>query len=193
MPLPEKAIEQLGREPPRTPGWSGQLLIFSSTVLFISVLIYVGLVFGYQTYLKSQVKKIQDQIQVFSQQIPADEQAKIASFYSQLTNLKLLLANHVVSSRAFGWLEKNTQANVYWSSFNLNVDAGSLAINGVAKSIDDLEQQLAIFQSLSEIKKMNIGSISHSSSASASSSWSFGVTLFFPRGYFYVSNSQSEQ
>jgi hypothetical protein len=55
--------------------------------------------------------------------------------------------------------------------------------------MDDLEQQLAIFQSLSEIKKMNIGSISHSSGTA----WSFGVTLFFQRGYFYVSNSQSGQ
>lgn len=120
MPLPEKVIEQLGREPPRTPGWSGQLLIFSSTVLFISVFIYFGLTFGYQTYLKSQVQKIKDQVQAFSQQIPADEQAKIASFYSQLTNLKSLLANHVFSSQIFGWLEKNTQANIYWNRFSLD-------------------------------------------------------------------------
>jgi len=55
MPLPDKVIEQLGREPPKTPGWSFGIVMFSGTILFIAVFIYFGLTLGYEPYLQLQI------------------------------------------------------------------------------------------------------------------------------------------
>ncbi len=188
MPLPQTVLEQLGREPPKTPGWSGRLLMFSSTILLLSLLIYFGITFGYKAYLNADLKKIEDEKQKLSQEVPEEEQAKIVSFYSQVANLQSLLATHIYSSPFFGWLEKNTQANVYFNRFNLNIVSNQLTLGGVGKTIDDINQQLAIFQSRHEIKRVSVASIALSVGL-----WQFDLSLFFEPGYFYRSGISPPQ
>ncbi len=186
MALPQKVIEQLGREPPRTPGWSGQLLIFSSTVFVVCLFIYLGLVFGYQSYLQDGVQKLQDQIQLFSQKIPTDEQAKLVSFYSQIANLRSLISNRVISSRALAWLEKNTQANSYLDKFGLDTAGAKMTVGVKSKTMADALQQIAIFENLPEIKSVDIGGISFSENL-----WQFDATIVLTPGYFnYGSGNQ---
>lgn len=179
MALPQKVIEQLGREPSRTPGWAGQILMFSGTIFFISLVIYFGLNFGYKTYLNSTVKKLQDQVATFSQQISVEDQKKIISFYSQISNLKTALTNHVFSSQLFSWLEKNTQVNVFFDKFNLNVANNQLSLSGVAKTMDDVNQQLVIFQSQENVSKLALGSVNFTGGI-----WRFETVLSFHPGYF---------
>src|SRR3989344_1296726 len=133
MALPQKVLEQLGREPPKTPGWAGQFLMFSGTLFFIAAFVYLGLVFGYRPYLASEVRKLQDQINIFIQQIPVEEQGKIINFYSQLLNLRSLLANHAVSSHFFNLIEDNTQVNVYYDRFDLSLRTRELRVGGAGK------------------------------------------------------------
>jgi len=182
MALPQKVIEQLGREPATTPGWSGQLLMFTSTLFFISLFVYLGLAFGYSPYLSAQENKVQDQIQAFSQQIPVDQQVQLANFYSQISNLRTLLADHVISSPVFAWLEKNTEANIYFNKFSLTPSTSQLEVGGNAPSLDDVDQQLLIFKSQPEIQRIEIGSITLSNNV-----WQFDFTLHFNPGYFYAS------
>jgi len=179
MALPQKVIEQLGREPPKTPGWSGQLLIFSSTIFIVCIFIYLGLVFGYQSYLRSEVQKLQDQIQVFSQKVPADEQAKLVDFYSQIANLRSLIANHAIASRALPWLEKNTQANSYIHRFSLDAATSRLTIGVRSKTMSDALQQIATLENLPEIKSLDIGSLN-----SAEDWWQFDANINLTSGYF---------
>jgi hypothetical protein len=179
MALPQKVIEQLGREPPKTPGWSGQLLIFSSTVFAVTLFIYLGLTFGYQSYLQSGVDKLQDQIQSFGQQIPVDEQAKLINFYSQIANLQSLISKHIVSSRAFAWLEKNTQANVYVSEFSLDAAGSKLTLGLNAATMPDVLQQIAIFESLPEVQSIDISGTNFSGNW-----WRFGAVIKLAPGYF---------
>src|SRR3989304_3721474 len=134
MALPQKVLEQLGREPPKTPGWAGQFLMFSGTLFFIAAFVYLGLVFGYRPYLASEVRKLQDQINIFIQQIPLEEQNKIINFYSQLLNLRSLLDNHAISSQLFDWLEQNTQVNVYYDRFDVNLRTGELRISRACRA-----------------------------------------------------------
>lgn len=174
MPLPQKVIEQLSREPPRTPGWSSDLLIFSSTIFLISLFIYFGLVYGYRNYLNSEVKTLHDQIQTFGQQVSLEEQTKIINFYSQITNIKSLLLNHIFSSQLLSWLESNTQTNVYWSKFNLDTAGNKLSLIGQARSMNDVVQQLAIFESKSEPKKADVRNVTYLNGL-----WQFDVALIF--------------
>ncbi|MEK9180564.1 MAG: hypothetical protein AAB897_04090 [Patescibacteria group bacterium] len=179
MALPQKVLEQLSREPPKTPGWAGQFLMFSGTIFFIALLVYLGLAFGYRPYLVSEVAQLQDQINSFGQQIPAEEQAKIINFYSQLLNIRTLLSRHVFSSKAFEWLEANTQARVYFDKFDFNAKNSEVRLGGLAKTMEDVNQQLAIFDSRPEIKKANTSNVTLSNNI-----WRFDVTLTFDPGFF---------
>lgn len=185
MALPQKVLDQLSREPPRTPGWAWQFLMFGSAVFFIALLVYVGLVFGYKPFLSSQLKKTQDKIQAFGQQIPVEEQAKIVNFYSQIVNLKSLIEKHVFTSLLFEWLEKNTQGNVYFEKMDLNTVNSRAILNGVAKNIEDVTQQIAIFESRPEVERVGVGTVNFSAGA-----WRFGTTLYFSRGYFLRDGAQ---
>lgn len=186
MALPQKVIDQLGREPSATPGWAGQILMFSGTIFFISIVIYLGLDFGYKSYLSSQVKKLKDQVQAFSEQVPVEDQKKIIDFYSQTSNLKTVLANHIFSSQLLRWLERNSQINVTYDKFNLNVGNSQVTLGGSSKTMDDINQQLIVFQAQQEVSKVAIGNINFSNNL-----WHFEATLTFVPGYFGRSNTSA--
>ncbi len=187
MALPQKVLEQLGREPPKTPGWASQFLMFSGTIFLISIFVYLGLVFGYRPYMVSELNKIEDQVNSFSQQVSAEEQDKVVSFYSQLLNLRSLFSNHVTIFQLFDWFEKNTQARVYFDKFDLNTKAGDVRLGGLAKTMEDANQQFAIFTSSPEVSRVNISNVSFSNNL-----WRFDVALTFRSGYFQGLNKTQQ-
>jgi Tfp pilus assembly protein PilN len=179
MALPEKVIERLGREPVRTPGWSSRLLMFSSTLLFICLFVYIGLVYGYTPYLKTQLKELDGQIQKFGQEISAADQTELIAFYSQMANIKKLLNNHIAASRLFEWLEKQTQTNVFFSKLGLNIQNNQLSLAGVAKSAEDIAEQLQVFQSQPEVELVSVNNIS----VGASGLWQFDLSVKLSRDF----------
>lgn len=179
MPLPQNVIEQLSREPQQTPGWSGRIVMFSGTIFFLSVVIYIGVAFGYTAYLNSRLNNLQQQVNTFSSQVPAEDQQRIVSFYSQISNLRTALAGHVVSSPFFTWLEQHTETNITFSLLTLDTANNQAVLGGTAKTMDDLNAQLAIFKAAPEITKVTIGTTNFATNA-----WQFSLTLGFAPGYF---------
>ncbi|MBI4085653.1 MAG: hypothetical protein HY433_00165 [Candidatus Liptonbacteria bacterium] len=185
MALPEQVVDRLSREPVHTPGWSGQLLMFAATIFFISVGVYLGLMFGYKPYLNSKISGLDAQIQKFTQEIPLSDQEQLISFYSQLSNLGGILQKHVISSALFDWLEKNTSANIYYTRFNFSPGTNQLALTGAAKTTNDFIQQLQAFQNESAVERINVNSLNVSSNGT----WQFDFVLFFTRSFFNQSFS----
>lgn len=174
MPLPQQVIEQLNREPVRTPGWSWQMLLFSSTVFFISLATYFGLVYGYQPYLNGTVEQLKQDEKRFAKAISDEDQKNLILFYSQLDHMKTILDRHVISSALFDWLEKNTQANIAFSRFGLNSGNGQLTLSGTARDVADLVQQLQIFQDASSVDRISVGNVT----VAQTGGWQFDITLF---------------
>lgn len=183
MPLPQKVIEQLGREPPKTSGWAPGALLFSGGLLFIAVMIYAGLVYGYEPYLTSDITNTQNQINTLSNSISATDQTQLIDFYSQLSNLQTLLQGHVLSSQFFTWLEKNTEANVYYQSFAL-ASGNQVTMTGDAASEADVNQQVSIFENSPEVQSVAVSSVS---SVDGSTDWKFTVTLTMAESIFLQS------
>jgi len=179
MPLPQKVVEQLGREPSQTPGWSRKLLMFSGTIFFIALFVYFGLSFGYTPYLAAQIAQINKDIDQFGQQVSVGDQLKLVSFYSQLGNIKSLLSSQIVGLRVFDWIEKNTQVNSYLRNLAVNFPGDQVSYGVSTITMNDALQQVAWFQEKPEIKKVGIGGIS-----SAGNEWQFDVQLILDKGYF---------
>ncbi|MEK7174147.1 MAG: hypothetical protein AAB759_00600 [Patescibacteria group bacterium] len=180
MALPQKVIEQLGREPARTPGWSGRLLMFSSAIFFIAAAVYVGIVYGNQPFLESQLGEVSNRMNALAQEIPADDQTKIFTFYSQIANIKTLLGKHVITSRLFEWLERQTSANVSFNRFAFTRGRNEAVLSGVAKTVDDFIQQVQVFQAQSEVKSVNFKNLS----VLEKGGWQFDMTLEFSPDFF---------
>ncbi|HUC31375.1 MAG TPA: PilN domain-containing protein [Candidatus Paceibacterota bacterium] len=185
MPLPEKVIEQLGREPSGTQGWASGALFFSGGVLFLAIAIYIGLTFGYEPYLQSQLTSVQDQISALNQSISASDQSQLIGFYSQIANLQTLLQNHRLSSQLFSWLEQNTEANIYYQSLALTA-GNQVTLAGVATSEADINQQVAIFENSPEVSSVTVSDVS--APQLLASGWSFSMTLVMNPSVFLASS-----
>lgn len=173
MALPQQVIERLGREPPKTPGWSIGILLFSGGILCIALLTYFGLIWGYEPYLDSQIAQVNTQISTLAKSISADDQTKLVTFYSEIANLKSILANHVLFSHFLSWLEKNTEANIYYQ--HLTFSAGNqVVVSGIAKSEADVNQQMAIFEAAPEVKTVTLSGISL---VGTTGDWQFNMSL----------------
>lgn len=179
MALPQKVADRLARSPQKTPGGFGQLFLLSSTLFFISVGFYVGLDFGYRPYLEGRVEELQNSMKSLAQQIPIEEQVEITNFYSQIVNLQKLLADHTPVSPLFAWLEKNTQVNVYYSSFNFKASNNSVIVSGQTASLEDLSEQMLVLESLPEIKKASLGGVSFEDNL-----WTFDLQIDLTPTFF---------
>src|SRR3989344_362854 len=115
MPLPQQVIDRLSKEPPKTPGWSFGMILLSGGMFFIALALYAGLAYGYTPFVDGKIADMQTQLESLARSISSEEQGKLVTFYSEITNIKTVLANHVIFSGFFSWLEKNTQANVYYT------------------------------------------------------------------------------
>lgn len=180
MALPQKAIEQLGREPVKTPGWSARILMISSTVFFLSFATYFGIRFGYQPYQNSQLKKIQNQIEAFAQKIPQTDQEKLINFYSQIYNLDQLLRKEKFASAVLPWLEANTQANTYFTSFSLDLGGPKISVSARSRTVDDVAQQLVSLEENKDIKSLTFNGVTPSEDGF----WNYNLQLTFVPEFF---------
>jgi Tfp pilus assembly protein PilN len=159
MPLPQQVIEQLGREPETSQGWATGTILFSGGIFLFVVILYCGIKFGYEPYVNSQVTQATNQIATASQSVSVSDEQQIVDFYSQSANLSTALANHVYVSTFLGWLEKNTEANVYYQSLDLS-SGNRVSLRGIATTEADINQQIAIFEASSNVTSVVISNIS---------------------------------
>ncbi len=187
MPLPEKVIEQLGRESStQTQGWAVGALLFSGGMLFLALIIYFGLTLGYQPYIQSQLSGITDKVNALDQSISPSDQTQLINFYSQIANLQSLLKNHTLTSQFFSWLETNTEANVYYQAFTLTT-GNQVTITGMAKTEADVNEQIAIFENSPEVSSVTVTSVS--APQLLGNNWTFNATLVMNPSVF-LSSSQ---
>jgi hypothetical protein len=184
MALPEQVINQLGKEPAGTPGWAYGAIFFSGGILLLAIVTYLGITFGYDPYLQSQISNTQNEVTKLNASISPTDQANLINFYSQISNLQTLLKNHVLSSQFFSWLEKNTESNVYYQSFALTA-GDKVTITGGAANEADINQQIAIFENSPEVKTVSVSSVS---AAPTVGGWNFTVSLVLNSSLFLSSN-----
>jgi len=192
MPLPEKVIEQLGREPSSgSQGWAVGALLFSGGMLFLSLAIYFGLTMGYEPYLQNQLSATQSQVSALNNSISASDQAQLIDFYSQIANLQTLLKNHAHSSQFFSWIETNTEANVYFQSLTLtSQDQATLA--GIAATEADVNQQIAVFESSPDVSSVSVSSVNAPQLTGNNTGWTFSVVLTMKPAVFLTSTAATQ-
>jgi len=133
--------------------WPWRVLLFSFLLFLITIIGYFGLAFGYKPFLNSKIIEKDQEIAALAQTIPTADQQTLVKFYSQLGNLQEVLRTHIFGSKILPILEKYTNKQVYYKSFNLNIVSSELILEGVAQSYEILAQQLEAYKQAPEVER----------------------------------------
>ena len=152
MPQPQNLKEQF--EPERLPvGWPWRLFTIT-LVIFLGILLsYLGLTFGYEPFLLSQIEEKESAISQLAVSVSREDQDKLVSFYSQLINLKTLLDNHGLPSKLFSFIEQITHRRVVYTNATAKVTERQLELSGIAESYAVLAEQLESFNQSKDIER----------------------------------------
>lgn len=129
-----------------------RLLLFAAILLGTLFFVYLGMIFGYEPYLNSQIKNLDQKIAGLNQRVESDETKNLINLYSQLVNIQGLLRSHPLPSKLFQFLENNMDAGVYYSDLNLSLSDRNLKIAGAANDYGALARQLEIFRKSPSVK-----------------------------------------
>ncbi len=127
-------------------GWPWRMFILFALLFVFSIIAYFGLIFGYKPYVESQIQKTEGELKSLSAQISSNEQSNFVEFYSQISNLKVLLDKHVLSSKLFPLIEEATDQKVVYTATNFIIPDKTLKIQGYASSYQVLAEQLALYE-----------------------------------------------
>ena len=141
----QNASDQIMKTGSIGSGLPWRLLIFSIFVFFLAILTYVALSFGYSGYLESQITTKDQEISDLAKKITPESQSAFIDFYSRLSNYKNISDNHILNTKIFPILEKDTIPSVYYTSADLSVTNLTLVLSGSALDFDSLSQQLYLY------------------------------------------------
>ena len=188
MALPQQVVEQLNQGSRRTPGWSSGILLFSGSILFIILFIYAGLRLGYEPYLNAQLSSVKSQVQKVGQSVSAADEASLITFYSQISNIQSLIKNHIFFSQFLTWLERTTEANIYYTSMFFT-SGDQITLTGIAKTSADVSEQVAAFEASPQVSSV---ALSNSTLSTSGNSWTFNVVLTMqPSVFLWTSGASS--
>ena len=137
-------------------GWPSKFFTFSLVIFIFLLVIYLGLGFGYEAFLQSSIKKIKGELGSLSDQITDQQREDLITLYSQVTNIKGLIADHTLTSQVFTLLEAITSERVKYVGFDLSVPDRELSIEGVAATYEDLVSQLVLFEQSPQIERFSL-------------------------------------
>jgi hypothetical protein len=176
----KSALEEELKRPDSLPvGWPWRLLLFMAIVFCTMAALYLGMTLGYQPYLNSQIRSLDQEIGQLSQSIDEEQQKRLISFYSQLVNINNLLETRPETSKFFDFLEKNTSGRVYYKSAELSVTEMTAKLEGIATSYSVLAEQIEIFRRASGVERVSLDS-----SSVGGSGIDFSATLSLSSGIF---------
>src|SRR3989344_5019570 len=172
MAPPPQAIERLTQESSRSPGWSGRMLMFASALLFLSLVTWLGLRFGYNTVLAKDIKDNTAKIENMSN-ASEDKQNEMLVMYSQIKNIAGLIENHTYGSAVLSFLGNTIHPNAYLSGFSYSATNNQISLTGFARSAKDIAQQVYIYGADKNVKSVKLNNVRNQ----GSNVWYFDATI----------------
>jgi len=156
--LPDTQAAQVGmgnQFATETPaaGLPWRLMIFAIIFFAFSIFVYFGIRFGYESFLTARKDKLVKDTAALAKQISSDDQNQFVNFYSQIFNMKKVLANHEFSANIFNFFENKVAYGVYFTNAIYNAANLRLDIDGVALSNAALVQQLSVLDASPEVSE----------------------------------------
>ncbi len=162
-------------------GTPWRLLIASAVVFVLVLVIYAGMAFGYEPYINGQIANQDAQLKQVENEVSQGSQSADLSLFSQLYNIGQLNKRHVIASKLFGELEKNTLPSVRITNVQFSILSGAMILAGTAPSWQTLVQQSSAWEQDPAVASFMVNSFK---SGSGAGSGAFSATVTFAAGTF---------
>ena len=140
-------------------GLPWRLMIFTFILLLLSIFIFVGLRFGYITYLDTQVETVDTQMEELAAQVSEGEKERFLTFYSQLVNLQTVLDRRFFAQNIFTFLEDRTLPEVYYTDVEYEERRLGAYLSGRTDNMKNFVNQLAIYDESDEVARAILGKL----------------------------------
>lgn len=139
-----------------------RILIMSMVLFGLSLFVYFGLRFGYESYLEVRAENIDKEMEGLSTKVSETDQARLVNFYSQLVNLSKVLDRHIFPANMFSFLERNTLGTVYYLQADYRNEEGVLILQGQAATPETVTNQMAAFEKSPSVSRVVLNDLSTS-------------------------------
>ena len=129
------------------------------SLVFISIILY----FFFSSLTKSAQNTLNDiKEQATEQRTPKmiNLEESLQSYKVSIDEFSQYLNNHILITKFFDLLEKDSHPHLHFTQMNLSVSSESVSLSGVADSFLTLGQQLTIFKNDPMIKSVSLSSVS---------------------------------
>ena len=162
-------------------GLPWRILLFSGIVFGLSLFVYFGFRFGYESYLNSRSEKLDQKIEALASEISQEDQQNFIAFYSQLSNLKQVMGTHAFSGNVFSFLEANTLPQVFYTEAQYDGTSSGVSLSGTANSLTMLAAQLAQFNKAPQVMNASLNTMGFDPKTNVVS---FSMDLTFQPDFF---------
>ncbi len=135
--------------------WQNIFFYLSLVLLLITVLTY----FILNNSLKKAETNLKNLEETLAKGKTAEEidlEKSVLVYQRKIEDFSRLINQHILSSKFFEFIEKNSHPQVWFSKLDLNPISGEVKISGKAESFAVLDQQLQIFSKNPSVKNLNL-------------------------------------
>ena len=163
----------------RSIGLPWRLLVFSGFLFGFAVFVFLGLKFGYGTYLGARTAGVGEDLEALASEVGGGELDRLVGFYSQLVNIENVLREHSFSVNTLPFLESNTISGAYWTSASFSKEGFGLELKGKGRAVSDVVEQLAVFDRAPQVSSVALKDMSFDGFEV-----NFGVSLKLKKDFF---------
>lgn len=137
--------------------WFSTMVGWGFFVLVLSIGFYAGIEFYYLPTVKNDTASITANMnQLFQKEIPRDQRDAVMQAYSQVLNIKELLASHTYLSRTLMWVEHNTQKNISIDTMTVSLERNTIELTGKGPDKTNIAEQVVAFESADGVKSVSL-------------------------------------
>lgn len=148
-------------KPEKETSFTWKALTYTGTIFVLALVVYLGLAFGYKPFLNRTIAGIDTEINKISKARTDDPESRqfettFLDFYSQASNIQLLLKDHAAMSPVFDLIERSTRDDVFFQTIQIDGETRVVGFSGSAKDYSSLASQLAVYSGLEETENTTI-------------------------------------
>lgn len=181
MAYTQSALQsELAKQHDAAAGWPWRLMTLSLIVLLTVGAVYGGMKFGFQdAYLTRQLKQADADAAAVLKTVTPDEQRQIFNFYSQLSNIDLLLKKQGKGSAYLDLVEKNTLKAIIYTAMDMKLDDKVVVVkfDGKTSAYGVIVQQLDLYKKMANVKDVKLTGARTASQAADGILFSIQITL----------------
>lgn len=132
--------------------WIEGLFYLVLSALLVVVFFYGTVAIKVYFYGK-KLDELNDKIAAYSSPQEKSYEKEVFSYKAKIEDFTAIVASHKISSNVFAFVEDNTLANVWFSSFSMSEISNEMRLTGEAESMEVLSRQFEIFENSKDYVK----------------------------------------